>query len=82
MKSKIPKSRNPVAKALRSPHLAPKSFTAQKGKGSYSRKSRNGEKPSGSYHIWVQSNFWMPWASYMSRTVMITPLSFVTHFGL
>ncbi len=33
-------TRNPVAKALRSRHLAPKRVKPRKGKGSYSRKAR------------------------------------------
>jgi len=32
--------RNPIAKALRSPHLRPKAVRPRKGKGSYSRKGK------------------------------------------
>lgn len=34
--------RNPIAKALRSPHLAARVIKAKKGKGSFTRKPRNG----------------------------------------
>lgn len=34
------KPRNPYAKALRSPHLAPKVVKPAKGRGSYTRKGR------------------------------------------
>ena len=33
-------TRNPIAKALKSPHLRPKAVRPRKGKGSYSRKGR------------------------------------------
>jgi len=33
--------RNPIATALRSPHLAPKVVKPKKGKGSYSRKDNS-----------------------------------------
>lgn len=32
--------RNPIAKALRSPHLKPRVVRPRKGKGAYSRKGR------------------------------------------
>lgn len=32
--------RNPIAKALRSPHLKPRTVRPKKGKGAYSRKGR------------------------------------------
>lgn len=31
---------NPIAKALRSPHLRPKAIRPRKGKGSYTRKGK------------------------------------------
>jgi len=34
------KSRNPIAKALRSPHLHPRIVAPKKGRGSYTRKGR------------------------------------------
>ena len=33
--------RNPIAKALRSKHLAPRIVKAKKGRGSFTRKPRN-----------------------------------------
>lgn len=37
------KVRNPVAKALKSPHLKPKRIEPLKGKGAYSRKDKRNE---------------------------------------
>lgn len=36
--------RNPVAKSLRSPHLAPKIVKPKKGPGSYDRKKQDNEE--------------------------------------
>jgi len=36
----MPNQRNPIAKALRSPHLAKRVIRPKKGAGSYSRKGR------------------------------------------
>lgn len=37
--------RNPIARALRSPHLKPKRFKLAKGRGSYSRKDAKHSRP-------------------------------------
>ena len=37
-------SRNPIAKALRSPHLRPKAVHPKKGKGSFRRKAKHSSR--------------------------------------